>query len=50
MIRHNNSKSDEALWGREKQLGQAFALTGYSKGTFLEILGKHKIPIFRLSC
>jgi len=27
-------------------LGQASALAGYSKRAFMEILGKHEIPIF----
>ena len=27
-------------------LGQASTLAGYSKRAFMEILGKHKIPVF----
>ena len=30
-------------------LGQAAKLAGYSKRAFIEILGKHKIPIFNYS-
>lgn len=27
-------------------LGQAAKLSGYSKATFMELLGKHNIPVF----
>ncbi len=30
-------------------LGQAARLAGYSKQTFIEILGRHQVPIFNYS-
>jgi len=30
-------------------LGQAAKLAGYSKRTFIEILGRHRVPIFNYS-
>jgi predicted HTH domain antitoxin len=30
-------------------LGQAADLAGYSKRTFMELLGKHQIPLFNLT-
>ena len=34
------------FWGGKISLRQVSALAGYSKRAFVEILGKHKIPVF----